>query len=73
MWLKCDWLLECINYLYFDKMVRILIVANIVVMVLYRFDLDDIKKEYFVIVEGFFVFVFMFEVILWGFVVKDIG
>ena len=54
-------------------MVRILIAANIAVMALYRFDLDDTKKEYLVIAEGFFVSAFMLEVILRGLAAKDIG
>ena len=70
---KRDRLSERINHPYFDKMVRILIAANIAVMALYRFDLDDTKKEYLVIAEGFFVSAFMLEVILRGLAAKDIG
>lgn len=60
---KRDRLNEFINSSSFDGAVKCCVVANIAVMALYRFDLSDVRKEYLMIAEGFFVSLFALEVL----------
>jgi len=49
---------------YFERAVKALIVCNIAVMSMYRFDLEREKKEYLRIAEGFFIAAFAVEAVL---------
>ena len=69
---KRDKLSEFVNSSSFDGAVKFCIAANIAVMALYRFDWSDARKEYLMIAEGFFVSLFMLEVVVRGMAAKKI-
>ena len=61
---KRERLRQYMSNVYFERAVKALIVCNIALMSMYRFDLEREKKEYLRIAEGFFIAAFAVEVVL---------